>query len=261
MQATPDTSIVRDLVFLVIGAIIGAVLGFIGSYWVQRSAQNRAWKREYILKNVGEIFAPLYEEIHLYKNEVEKFNFLPQSIRDSNWNTIRNDYRDLFIEDILRDKLNRLYDSEFSRYNNNFWEVSRKIADIWFGSSIKKKVEADGHTFTKGPSSSKSGRIFTINIEKAKRSLTAIVRKYASKYIFLNDFEQKGVAMQKLKHNLKCALSEKEYIKELQVLKEEVDHLPDIQEFKRFNGQIMNELNGIKNMLKERIKKPYEAKL
>ncbi len=257
MQATPDTSIVSALVFLV----IGAALGFIGTYLVQRWGQNRAWKREYILKNVEEIFVPLYKEMHSYFALVEKYDLLPHSIGNTQWNTIRNDYRDLFIEDVLRNKLNQLYLSDCSTHNDKFQNATRKITDIWFERKIKVKVEANGHTFTNEPTRELNRNKFNINIEDAKNTLTELIRNHISKFIFLNRIESEGYIRQELEHRLIYSLSEEEYLRELQALKEEVASLPEILEFERFREQILHELNRLRNMLKERIKKPYGAKL
>ena len=77
----------------------------------------------------------------------------------------------------------------------------------------------------------------------------------------MNTIESVGYIRQELEHRLMYLLSEEEYLRELQALKEEVISLPEIHEFKRFREQVLRELNETKNMLKERIKKPYGVKL
>lgn len=86
---------------------MGAGLGFGGSLLVQKWTQERAWKREYGLKSIETIYAPLYKDMLRLKNHFENYDQIREIWSESErcnvysevWYKIHSSYLFLMILD------------------------------------------------------------------------------------------------------------------------------------------------------------------
>lgn len=136
--------------FLIAGPILGVVAGFTLSYVVQTKTQKRAWKREFLLKNIDQIYGPLYNDSLALErqyismvNDHRYFQFQSQ-----NWDRIRNSYTYHMIEEEeFRNELSKFYLS-IETHNENVRE-SRELIDEIVNRIGRKyyDVDVEGITF------------------------------------------------------------------------------------------------------------------
>lgn len=98
--------------FLIAGPILGVVAGFTLSYLVQTKTQKRAWKREFLLKNIDQIYGPLYNESLALESQyhamVEYHKY--SQLHPKKWNDIQKSYTYHMVEDEeFRKQLDEFY--------------------------------------------------------------------------------------------------------------------------------------------------------
>lgn len=118
--------------FLIAGPILGVVAGFTLSYVVQTKTQKRAWKREFLLKNIDRIYGPLYNESLAIESQ---HNFMVQyhsysQFQPQTWNDIKQSYVYHMIEDeSFRRQLDEFY-LRIETFNENVRDAKDRINEI-----------------------------------------------------------------------------------------------------------------------------------
>lgn len=118
--------------FLIAGPIIGVVAGFTLSYLVQTKTQKRAWKREFLLKNIEQIYGPIYNE----SLELEKQYMIMidehyyHRFQTQEWEKIRNTYTYHMIEDRDFQKELDNFHFEIDAYNKICDYSREKVTEV-----------------------------------------------------------------------------------------------------------------------------------
>lgn len=97
--------------FIITGPILGVIAGFVLSYFVQTRTQRRAWKRDFLIKNIDTIYGPLYN-VSLYIEMVLNSIDITRSyetISREIWEQIKNSYTYHMIDDELRKEIENFY--------------------------------------------------------------------------------------------------------------------------------------------------------
>lgn len=112
-------------IYVVIGAVLGALL----TYLAERGVQTRAWKREYVLRNIDTIYAPLYAEVAAIPSTVKTYWQYPTpefAIQVKEWDRIKSSELKLFIQSKdLFDELDTLYNKRLPQYQAAFGKAYR----------------------------------------------------------------------------------------------------------------------------------------
>lgn len=101
--------------FAVIGAAVGALL----YYLADRRVQTRAWKREYAIRNVERIYAPLYRELVSIPPAVRTYWYFPtpdESIKTKVWGELNFSELKLFLSADLYGELKEVYEAALPAY-------------------------------------------------------------------------------------------------------------------------------------------------
>lgn len=118
--------------FLIAGPILGVVAGFTLSYVVQTKTQKRAWKREFLLKNIDQIYGPLYNDslaLETQYNSMLTYHSYSQ-FQSQKWEGIRNSYIFHMIEDEeFRKKLDEFY-LQIEMFNENIRDAREHVNKI-----------------------------------------------------------------------------------------------------------------------------------
>lgn len=99
---------------IIVGTIIGAVIGIIGTYFVMKNIQKRYWNRE----NVKEIYNPLFTEMTSNKLQIER---LDEPFK-SEWDQIKKEHLIWFIPAKFRENIEKFYEEELGEFK----ELRRK---------------------------------------------------------------------------------------------------------------------------------------
>ncbi len=107
-----------------LSGFIGAIAGAVVTYFVMRSLQRRAWKRE----DVKEIFAPLCSEITSVKSKCEELYRIPIEIKE--WSRIKKEHLFWLIPKELRWNIEKFYEGDLEEYRRLWDKGIRKIIDM-----------------------------------------------------------------------------------------------------------------------------------
>ena len=136
----------EQLLITLISVLIGAILGFGGSIFIQKWTQERAWEREYKIKTIDKIYAPLYEEILKLKGFFESFKEIelnpgypfPGDMERyyplDNWNDIKKSHRyHMILDKKFRSELDSFfqkvveYTYSFTKSFENILQLSKQL--------------------------------------------------------------------------------------------------------------------------------------
>lgn len=87
----------------IIGVIVGAVISITSQYWTQRLA----WKRDYSLKAIEQIYSPLYGVILPIEKILEKKDYENTSF--GHWDSCVKDYRYFMVDTKFRETLDSFH--------------------------------------------------------------------------------------------------------------------------------------------------------
>ena len=124
-----DAQSLRDIIGITVGTLIASVL----AYYLQRSIEEKAFKRE-------KIYIPLYEELGEVINKVaipEEANCTQIGIKSENidsfgvlrswiWQSVKDSYLNLMIPENLSKRIDEFYNQRLEEYNkqlNNLYTV------------------------------------------------------------------------------------------------------------------------------------------
>lgn len=117
----------------IIGVIIGAVISITSQFWAQRLA----WKRDYSLKAIEQIYSPLYGVILPIEKILEEKEYVNTAF--GHWDGCKKDYRYFMVDTKFREKLDDFYDKMELR--------SKKISRLETIIIPKIQVEIAGKIF------------------------------------------------------------------------------------------------------------------
>lgn len=124
----PDISVTDILPF--IGVVVGAAIGAILTYLVERAVQTRSWKREFANKKIETIYVPLYREVIAIHPAIRTNWIYPtpsSAIHATAWDEVKGSESKLLIAKPLLDQLEKLYDIDLPRAQNSFEKAYRAI--------------------------------------------------------------------------------------------------------------------------------------
>ncbi len=140
----------------IISVTIGAALGFGGTLLIQKWTQERTWRREYGLKIIDKVYAPLYEEIGLLRGVFDKFGRIgahsiwpgeeDDYIPGDKWDKIRSSYLYLMILDKdLKEGLDKFYNkrSDYAQWYSDSHDVIIKFLKNILNSEIVGLYQGD----------------------------------------------------------------------------------------------------------------------
>jgi len=118
-------------------AIAGVLVGSILSYYSQKWTQDRAWKREYGLKTIDTIYAPLYNEIRDIKESVEAWVQWRPKHDDGNdwipmgeWDKIESSHlHHMILDENFKTRIEEVYNKN-RNFSNIYIEATKAIREI-----------------------------------------------------------------------------------------------------------------------------------
>ncbi|MCK4477990.1 hypothetical protein KAU88_05640 [Candidatus Bathyarchaeota archaeon] len=111
----------------VFAVLIGTLVGLGVSYFVQSRTQKRAWKREYSVKIVEEVYGALFKEFQNVLAELEKK--VAHHVHLMEWSEIKRSYKYFMVDKEFRRKID-FFDSRLSTFSDSISRARDFISDF-----------------------------------------------------------------------------------------------------------------------------------
>lgn len=128
-----------------ISTIVGIVIGAGIAFFVQTRTQKRAWKREYSIKVVEEVYAPLFKDVGNIVNGLEGRSYWGFSF--PTWREIKNSHKYLMIDEPFRTRVDEL-NKALEKYTRTIGKVRGKTIPQILSEEAKKFFELDTNVRT-----------------------------------------------------------------------------------------------------------------
>jgi len=134
----------RDFLTLpLFNTLIGVVIGTVITYFVQTRTQRRAWKREYSVKIVEEVYAGLFKDLKSVIEELQGKYARVLSFR--NWREIQTDHKYFMVEDKFRKRLDNLSE-KLKNLDNLSEKLERVILPKIINQETKRIYNVESYT-------------------------------------------------------------------------------------------------------------------
>lgn len=110
--------------YVILGTLLGTAIGAGITYYVQTKMQKRAWKREYSIKIVEEVYGELFKDVNLAIQFLEKKFYKALSFRK--WVQFQADYRYFMVDEKFRDRLSA-FSRKVEEYNDSCNQLDNRI--------------------------------------------------------------------------------------------------------------------------------------
>ena len=131
---------VNDELLNVGSVIAGVILGSFLTFFIERSMQNRSWKRNLIEKRIDSTYIPLYRDIVSIPATLSIYPTVP-GLPSFKWNEIKNSESRLYLNESLIKSLQEFFDVDIKEYQKKcdiaYKSVYKTIRD-YFGSLISE---------------------------------------------------------------------------------------------------------------------------
>ena len=118
--------------------IVGIMIGAGIAIFVQSRTQKRAWKREYALKLVDEVYAPLYKELRSTVEGLKRMDYRGYWL--SSWRDIQESHKYLMVDESFRTEMDELQKA-LSEQSNLTWKIRSEIVPKIFSEEAKRVFE------------------------------------------------------------------------------------------------------------------------
>jgi hypothetical protein len=111
-----------------LGTVVGIVIGAGIAYYVQTRTQDRAWKREYAVKTVEEVYGNLFKDVRSIIISLEHKIYV-HYVSFSKWSEFQQDHRYFMVDKNFRLRLDNFSErlEEYSRATLKLNDVLRKV--------------------------------------------------------------------------------------------------------------------------------------
>jgi len=117
-----------------LGTAVGIVIGAGIAYYVQTRTQDRAWKREYAIKTVEEVYGNLFKDMKTIIRSLEEKIYI-YYVSFSKWSEFQQDHRYFMVDNNFRLRLDN-FDERLERYSR----TTLKLNDV-LGKVVIEEVE------------------------------------------------------------------------------------------------------------------------
>jgi hypothetical protein len=112
----------------VLNTLVGVAIGAGITYYVQTKTQNRAWKREYTIKIVEEVYGNLFKQVKTIIQSLEE-KYYTYWISFDKWKEFQQDHRYFMVDDNFRVKLDD-FDERLDKYSRSAIKLNDVIRKI-----------------------------------------------------------------------------------------------------------------------------------
>lgn len=104
--------------------LVGVMVGFLASYYIQIKTEKRKWRREYSIQIAETVYGPLHRDIKwaAYTLENNPFSQLGFNV----WNEIKDSHRYFMVDKKFRDKLDE-FNEKIQKYSKAAWELRTEV--------------------------------------------------------------------------------------------------------------------------------------
>jgi len=121
-----------------LGALLATTIGAGIAYFVQTKTQEKTWKREYALKVVEEVYAPLFKEFKNTVEGLEKRDYRTPWL--SSWRDIQDSHKYLMVDEQFSTKMDELQKALYEQ-SNLTWKIRSEIVPKIFSEEAKRVFE------------------------------------------------------------------------------------------------------------------------
>lgn len=108
----------------ILGALLGIVVGSLVTYYTQKHTQERAWKREHILKSIETVHGPMFVGVSKILSQLQEPPCYQITIFQ--WSEIQNSYHYLMIDREFRKKMESFF-TKLENHNNAIMKAHRDV--------------------------------------------------------------------------------------------------------------------------------------
>ena len=102
----------------IITVLLSVTVGATMTYWIQESTQKRNWKREILVRDVDNIYGPLFNDVGSIRLALEEGRFVKHlTPTTETWRTVTTTYYRFLLDDALRRRLTEFYEKVGSLRN------------------------------------------------------------------------------------------------------------------------------------------------
>lgn len=108
----------------IFNTLVGVLVGFLTSYYIQIKTEKRKWRREYSIQIAETVYGPLYRDIKwaVYTLENNPFSQVGFNV----WNEIKDTHRYFMVDEEFRDKLDK-FNEKVKEYNLEAWKLRSEV--------------------------------------------------------------------------------------------------------------------------------------
>ena len=150
----------------VLSALIGAVIGAGITYYVQTRTQKRAWKREYSIAIVEQVYGVICTEMKGIIMFLEK-KYCVYRLGFDTWKQLQHDYKCFMVEESCRKRLDKFLEN-LERYSGAV--VKLKIDNLASGTQSSTQISTQA---VEGPSNLKLALVNQNSQEEQRRGSLA----------------------------------------------------------------------------------------